>query len=107
MEYLDLDEKEIQYIETNCNELDEDKLKELFDDLLDEIYEPVQIFSWEVAPSIAFEKIDPIAYDMALREELDFKVSDDIYALIDGCYYYQSDVEEALEEYNAELAMND
>ena len=107
MEYLDLNEREIEYLEENCTRLDEDDLRERFADMIDGCYEEIPIFTWTIAASVAFEKLDPIAYDMAFREYLDNEVYDNILALIDGEYYDQDEVESELEQYNAELAMND
>jgi len=43
---------------------------ETYDEMLDECYQEVQVFSWTVAPSIAFKRIDPIAYEVGLGEWL-------------------------------------
>jgi len=41
-----------------------------YDEMLDECYEEVQVFSWTVSPSVAFKRIDPIAYEVGLEEWL-------------------------------------
>ena len=43
---------------------------EAYDELLDDCYPEVAVFSWKVSPSVAFKRIDPIAYEVGLNDWL-------------------------------------
>jgi hypothetical protein len=43
---------------------------EAYDDMLDDCYPEVVVFSWSVSPSVAFKRIDPIAYEVGLNDWL-------------------------------------
>lgn len=60
-----------------AEELDE----EIYDEWLDEICEPVRIGSLEYSPSIALERVDPIAYRCGYSDFLDFLAGDVEYEL--------------------------
>jgi len=48
--------------------MDEELLKTMYDDLLDECNPPVKIGSFEYAPSLALYLIDPIAYRVGMND---------------------------------------
>lgn len=53
---------ELYYRDEDGAILTEDEATERFDEMLDECYEELRIGELSWAPSIAFEKLDPIAY---------------------------------------------
>ena len=71
------------YIAENIDE-------EVFAEMLDECYEPVNICGYVYSPSIALERVDPIAYRCAMSDHFDALASDIVYDLErgwDGCSY--------------------
>jgi len=52
---------------------------EAYDEMLDDCYEEVQVFGWTVSPSVAFKRIDPIAYEVGLNDWLSSLEEDDYY----------------------------
>lgn len=43
---------------------------EAYDDMIDDCYPEVHVFSWTVSASVAFKRIDPIAYEVGLNDWL-------------------------------------
>lgn len=60
-----------------AEELDE----EIYDEWLDETCEPVRIGSLEYSPSIALERVDPVAYRCGYSDFLNFLAEDAEYEL--------------------------
>ena len=53
---------EIFYRDDNGDILTESELDERFDDMLDECYDELRIGELSWAPSVALERLDPVAY---------------------------------------------
>ena len=49
--------------------MNERLLEEMYVYMLDECYPMVEIAGYEYPPSVALERIDPIAYQVGLRED--------------------------------------
>jgi hypothetical protein len=43
---------------------------EAYDEMLDDCFPEVAVFGWTVSPSVAFKRIDPIAYEVGLNDWL-------------------------------------
>tara|TARA_R110000851_G_scaffold320763_1_gene485790 strand:- start:17 stop:235 length:219 start_codon:yes stop_codon:yes gene_type:complete len=48
--------------------MNEDLLKELYDDMLDNCYPSIKIGNLEYSPSVALYRIDPIAYRVGMSD---------------------------------------
>ena len=76
--------------------------KEYYNDMLDECYGEVDICSYKWSPSIALERIDPVAYNCGFNDYKDSLYSDLKYELerltcSEEFYGYEIEIEE---EYN-------
>lgn len=60
---------------------------EMYDDLLDECYEPFKIGELEYSPSDVLKNVDPIAYRTGKHDYLDGLVQDGQLVCLDGTYY--------------------
>lgn len=56
--------------------LTDNDLKEMHDDLIDEIYPPVTIGIYEWAPSRVLKVMDPVAYRISVIEYVDQLIED-------------------------------
>ena len=54
----------------------EDYIQE-FEDFLDDCYEPIKLFNIEYSYSEVLKKVDPVLYDMALNDYIDYRDEDD------------------------------
>lgn len=48
--------------------MDEELLKTMYDDMLDDCLSPIKIGNLEYAPSVALYRIDPIAYRVGMND---------------------------------------
>ena len=48
--------------------MNEELLKEMYDDMLDDCHPPIKIGNLEYAPSVGFSRIDPIAYRIGMSD---------------------------------------
>ena len=62
--------------------LTDKELEDMYDNMLDECFEPIKICGLEYSPSIALYKVDEIAYRCGLNDYIDGLVSDEI--LVEG-----------------------
>lgn len=62
-------------------------LKEMYDDMLDDCYQPITICGLEYSPSIALYRVDETAYRCGLNDFIDGLVSDEILVEGDDGFY--------------------
>lgn len=60
---------------------------EMYDDLLDECYEPFKLGDLEYSPSQVLRDVDPTAYRIGKQDYLDSLVEDGQLVCLDGTYY--------------------
>ena len=78
-------------------ELSEVDLEESFEQIMDDLYgEEVQIGFIKTSVSCAIKVLDPIAWDIAKSEHLDFLMEDKSVIEIGGRYYWKHEVESLL-----------
>jgi hypothetical protein len=78
-------------VETEGEKVD---IKEMYADLLDEIYEPIKFGELEYSPSQVLESVDPLAFHMGADEYADSLVEDGDLIELDSNYYRLADVTE-------------
>ena len=68
--------------------------EEIFEQMIDEHYgDEVTIGFIKTSPSIAIKTLDPIAWDIAKSEHIDFLIEDEQIVEIGGNYYWITDLE--------------
>lgn len=67
---------------------------EAYDEMLDDCYPEVAVFSWTVSPSVAFKRIDPIAYEVGLNDWLSHLESEGMYDPVNEDFCDWEDQEE-------------
>jgi hypothetical protein len=55
------------------------ELYEMYDEMLDSVYDPVKIGAYEYEVSTALRKVDPIAYELGFDEWLDSQIQDEVF----------------------------
>jgi len=86
-------------VKQHCEPIDEEKL---FEDMLDECYEEVKLGSLSWYPSYVMKQLDPIAFRCGVSEYIDGLVSDGEYFEYDGGYYDFVDIENMIDEIEAD-----
>ncbi len=71
-------------VETEGEDVD---IKEMYKDLLDEIYEPIKFNELEYSPSQVLQAVDPVAFNMGADEYADSLVEDGCLIESNGKYY--------------------
>lgn len=71
-------------IETQGEEVDID---ELYREVLDELYPPIQFGNLEYSPSAVLEAVDPVAFQMDVQENADNEIQDAWLIGLNGKYY--------------------
>jgi len=66
-----------------------------FEELLDEIYEPVQMGSFEWSPSYVLKELDPVAFRCGVSDML---ADDEQFIEVGGEHYRVCDIENMIEE---------
>lgn len=73
----------------------EHQMERLFDEMLDECYDEIQICGYRYSPSRALSEVDPIAYREEFLAWISGKIDDDIIAEVsDGVYIMADDMTE-------------
>lgn len=71
-------------VRTEGEEVDID---ELYREVLDELYPPIQFGDLEYSPSTVLEAVDPVAFNMGVQENADSEIQDAWLIELDGkCY---------------------
>jgi hypothetical protein len=91
----------ISWLSQNSRAIPEHKLKDMYDELLNDIYEEVDICGYKYEPARTLRNVDPTAYRCGFVDWL--SANDDITEL-GGEYWHVDDVEEAEEVIEAEDA---
>jgi hypothetical protein len=86
-------------VKEHCEPIDEE---ELFEEMLDECYEEVKLGNLSWYPSHVMKNLDPIAFRCGVSEYIDGLVSDGEYFEYDGGYYDFVDIENMLDEIEAD-----
>ncbi len=76
--------------------------EEMFEELLDECYPEVKIGNSVFSPSQVLKELDPIAFNIGVDENLQSLAEDGVLFEFDGDYYRLEDLEDLLEELEAE-----
>ena len=84
-------------------ELSEAVTSELYDDFLDGSSETYKIGTMEFYASKILKACDPIAYNCGESDYIDMLLSDDILTEVDGRYYLTEDVNNILNQDEADL----
>lgn len=58
------------------SQLSDYQLEEMFDDMLDECYNEVEIYGWKYLPSRVLRGVDPIVYRCGFSDWLDWQLTD-------------------------------
>jgi phage-related protein len=93
----DLEQEVIERVKAELNPVDTD---ELYDQMLDECYEP---FMGQYAPSRVLAEVDPTAYRCGKCDYIDSISRDNCYEEIDEELYDAGEVKEIREEIEAEI----
>ncbi len=81
-------------------DLNEVNTNDLYDEMLDEIYGPVNLCGYEYCASKVFEDTDPIAYRCSFDDYIDSITGEEIETLDDrNTYYYCHDLDALIEEH--------
>lgn len=80
-------------IKTNCSAVDGE---EMFEELLDECYPEVKIGYGTYSPSQIMKELDPTAFEIGVKENLDNLAEDGVLYEVDGDYYRLDDIDEML-----------
>jgi hypothetical protein len=81
-----------------AEELSEVDFEESFEQMMDDLYgEEIHIGFIKVSVSSAIKKLDPIAWNIAKSEYLDFLIEDESVIEIAGRHYWKSELETLLE----------
>lgn len=85
-------------------ELETVNMEEAYDDYLDDLYGEIEICGVKYSASVAFYRIDEIAYNCGFSEWLDYELSEDISVTFDDghSYYRGSEIEELIENLQSE-----
>jgi hypothetical protein len=76
--------------------------EEMFEELLDECYPEVKVGCCVFSPSQVMKELDPVCFNIGVHENLDSLVEDGQLYEYDGEYYDLNDIDELLEELEAE-----
>ena len=82
-------------LQTHCTPVDGD---EMFEELLDECYPEVKIGNMTFSPSQVVKELDPIAFDIGAKENLDSLAEDGSLYEFDGDYYRLDDIDAMLDD---------
>ena len=63
------------------------ELTEIYNEMLDDCYEPIDICGFKYSPSMSLNLVDVTAYQCGFNDYIDSLLSDDILVEIDGKYY--------------------
>ena len=88
-----------ELIKQHCEAIDDE---ELFDEMMDECYPEIEIGCCSWTPSHVMSELDPTAYRIGVSEHADSLVQDDQLYECDGAYYQMFDIEEMIDEIEAE-----
>ena len=69
-------------------------ITDLYDSMLDDCYDDVNICGLNYVPSRALKEVDPIAYRCGCNDYIDSLLEDEIFTEIDGDYYYTETLKE-------------
>lgn len=78
---------EVPYL--NLELITESELHEMYNDMLDECFEPVMIGGHKYCHSDAFRSVDPVAYQCGFNDWLDYEVSEGL-IIESGEEYYRA-----------------
>ena len=76
--------------------------EEMFEELLDECYPEVKVGCCTFSPSQVMKELDPVCFEIGVTENLDSLVEDGQLYEYDGQYYDLADIDEMLDELEAE-----
>jgi hypothetical protein len=76
--------------------------EEMFEELLDECYPEVKVGCCTFSPSQVMKELDPVCFEIGVMENLDSLVEDGQLYEYDGQYYDLADIDEMLDELEAE-----
>ncbi len=76
-------------VETEGEEIDID---ELYREVLDELYTPIQFGNLEYSPSAVLEAVDPVAFQMGVQENADSEIQDAWLIELNGKCYRLEDI---------------
>ena len=74
----------------------------MFEELLDECYPEVKVGCCTFSPSQVMKELDPVCFEIGVTENLDSLVEDGQLYEYDGQYYDLADIDEMLDELEAE-----
>ena len=76
--------------------------EELFEELLDECYPEVKVGCCTFSPSQVIKELDPVCFNIGVQENLDSLAQDGRFFEYNGDYYDMDDIDEMLDEIEAE-----
>ncbi len=86
-------------IEQHCTAVDGE---DLFEEVLDECYPEVTVGCCTFSPSAVMKELDPTCFRIGTQENLDSLAEDDQLYECDGAYYQMFDIEEMIDEIEAD-----